>query len=210
MKINKSNVLVICIIFICFGCKKECTEYKLGDLTLYNPLKGDETVIYTDSAGKEVFFVGNGRNRWLNTGNENGKCNKVEIDDCFYWDSENDYSIFIRLAPTTFYQSAFLFIELADYRYNNNWHYTSTVYFNIPLDKDNLDVNQFYIDSLYVSNTIQYDVFAGVPDLDRTPTTKETLLDTVHPSMFYYNKQNGLVKVDSDDGTTWELKEIIY
>jgi len=209
MKILKSYILPIVILLICFGCKKKCTEYKLGELTQYNPLNGTETVMFADSSGNEYSFIGEGRSISTYSSDYMGECYNDEVDDCYFRDSEGDYKIFIRLVSTTFHDPAFIFIELSDYRFSESWHYKSFVKFNLPFDRNNLDDNQFYFDSLLVNNTMQYDVFAGVPELDRTPTTKETLLDTVHPSMFYYNKQNGLVKVDFDDGSSWELKEII-
>lgn len=35
---KKPYVLLIFAMLICFGCKKKCTEYNLGDLTYQNPL----------------------------------------------------------------------------------------------------------------------------------------------------------------------------
>ena len=192
----------------CFGCKKKCIEYKLGDLTRYNPLNGTEAVMFVDSSGNEYSFIGEGRGISIYSSDYMGECYKGEVDNCFFRDSEGKYQIKIGLRPTTFHNLAYIFIVLSDYRYSDRWHYDSRVDFNIPLDKNNLDDNQLYFDSLLVNNTMQYDIFAGVPDLDRIPTTKQTLLDTVHPSMFYYNKQNGLVKVDFDDGSSWELLKI--
>jgi hypothetical protein len=210
MKINYPFILLIFAMVFCFGCKKKCTENKLGDLTQYNPLNGTETVVFVDSSGNEYSFIGEGRRILIYSYDDSfGECYEVEGDNCYHQESDNKYRLRVGLRPFTFHDPAFMFIELADYRYNDRWHYDSRTDFNIPLDKNNLDENQFYFDSIIVNNRYQFDVFAGVPDLDRTPTTKETLLDTVHPSMFYYNKQNGLVKVDFDDGTTWELKEII-
>jgi hypothetical protein len=52
-------------------------------------------------------------------------------------------------------------------------------------------------------------VYVGNTILDRTPTTKEIMVDTIHPSIIYYNIEYGIVKVDFDDGSSWELKEII-
>ena len=206
----KPFVLLIFAMLICFGCKKECIEYKLGDLTQCNPLNGTETILFVDSLGNEYSFIGEGRRIIIYSSDYNGECYEIEGDNCIHQESENKYRLKIGLRPITFHDPAYLFIVLSDYRYNDKWHYDSRVDFNIPLDKNNLDDNQLYFDSLLVNNTIQYDVFAGVPDLHTTPTTKQTLLDTVHPSMFYYNNQSGLVKVDFDNGTTWELKEIIY
>jgi hypothetical protein len=199
---------MISAMIICFGCKKQCTEYKLGNLTQYNPLNGTETILFVDSSGNEYSFRGEGRRIIIYSSDYNGECYETEGDNCIHQESDNNYRFKIGLRPTTFHDPAYLFIVLSDYRYNNSWQYDSRVDFNIPLDKNNLDDNQYYFNSLLVNNTMQHDVFAGVPKLDRTPTIKEILLDTVHPSMFYYNKKNGLIKVDFDDGTSWELDHI--
>lgn len=200
------GILLVVFFLILLSCKEECDEYYLGSLKNMNPYNGNEVLIYNNSTGDDIIFNGNGRNNWLNTFDHNGECVKVEIDDCIYWDSEYDYRIIISLRPTTFYQSAYLSIDLSDYTYNESWHYRSLINFNIPLDKDNLDVDQFYYDSLLVNNTMQYDVFSAIPKLG---SAKEVLMDTIHPSMIYYNITSGLITVDFDDGSTWELKEII-
>lgn len=193
---------------ICFGCKKKCTEYKLGDLTIYNPLNGTETIMFVDSMGNEYSFVGEGRSILIYSTDYNGECYETEGDNCIHQESDNNYRIKIGLRPTSFHDPAYLSIVLSDYRYSESWHYKSLIKFNLPLDRNNLNDNQVYFDSLLVNYTMQYNVFAGVPNHTTTPTTKETRMDTVLPSMFYYNKQYGLIKVDFDDGSSWELNRI--
>ncbi len=202
-------LLLIFLLFCSYSCKESCTEYFIGGLTIYNPMSGNETLKYSDSTGAEIAFEGNGRNVWMTTSDYSGECYESENDDCIFWDSQGDYRFIIRIRPTTFHTDAYLSVEMSDYTYNDNWHYSSLVIFNLPLDKNNLADDQTFYDSLKVNNKMCYDVYAGTPKITTIPTLKSIELDTVLPSMLYYNSSSALVKVDFDDGSSWELKEIL-
>ncbi|MEE4257146.1 MAG: hypothetical protein V2I47_08915 [Bacteroidales bacterium] len=172
-------------------------------------MSGNETLKYFCSNGAEVTFEGNGRNVWVTTTDYGGECYESENDDCIFWDLQGDYRFIIRIRPITFHTDAHLSVEISDYTYSENWHYSSLVIFTLPLDKNNLADDQTYYDSLKVNGNMFYDVYAGTPKITTIPTIKSIEMDTVLPSILYYNSSSALLKVDFNDGSTWELKEIL-
>ena len=203
--------LILFVIFIAFtNCKEECSEYLLGDLVIFNPLNGNETLVFSDSDGIEYDFIGKGRRNWLNESDGYDGCDIEEMDNSTFSESSENYSIRLSVRPSTHYRSvADIVIYFLDYTYDDNHHYRSYISLDIPLDRNNLGVDQYYYDSLLIYNTVIYDIFAAVPQHSSAPTTKATLLDSIHPSLIYYNADYGVVKIDFDDSSSWELKEII-
>lgn len=194
------------MILLFSNCKKKCDEYLLGDLIYSNPLTGNETIVFYGTNEENIIFKGQGRRNYMNKSNENNQCRIVELDDCYFDEENKKYELLIHLSPTTDYQPAYLVLFFYDYTYNKFRHYTSKKsIFEIPLSKENLKPGQLYFDSLLVINQYYSDVFAGETDLDLVKSTK----DTIHPSMFYYATSHGIIKIDFDDGSSWELKEII-
>ncbi len=55
---------------------------------------------------------------------------------------------------------------------------------------------------------MQYDVFAATPSPYKSIQSKTAKDTIIKHSWLYYNIHGGLIKVDFDDGSTWELKEI--
>ena len=55
---------------------------------------------------------------------------------------------------------------------------------------------------------MQYNVLAATPKLYKSTVLNNGNDTIIEPSLIYYNIYNGLIKVDFDDGSTWELKEI--
>lgn len=190
------------------SCKENCTEYLLGNFKNTNPYIGTESLIFYMSNGDSLMFLGQGRRSWMNKNTEYD-CRIIEMDDCSFISNEANYGYIISLRPNTNHSDAEIRIIVNDYTYSDRWHYNSRSYFNLPLSSENLNPGQEYFDSLLVLDHYFYDVYASNTILDRTPTRKEMMKDTVHPSMIYYNIEYGIVKVDFDDGSTWELKEII-
>lgn len=177
-----------------------------------NPYSGSEVIRYSSSNGNDVVFIGQGRYTRMNTINADNRgeeCQKIEFDNCLFQDEQFLYDIIIFLRPTTKNVQAHMDLIFKNYSYNNkSVAYEYIVGYNIPLDKDNLRQDQYYYDSLQINNTMQYEVYAAVPDPYKSCQglyIKDTIIE---PIKFYYNIHNGLVKVDFDDGSTWELKEI--
>lgn len=209
MKYPKAITLVV-LLLILSSCKKKCEEYYLGSLIYMNPYNGNEVLKYHNSTGDDIIFIGQGRSTRMNTlqaSYSGDVCTSTEFDNCYFEEENNKYKLTISLRPTTDYQSAYLGLNLLDYTFNDYWHYNSRSLFNLPLKMESLKPGQSYFDSLLVLNKYFYNVFADEPELDTSPNKSNN--DTVHPSIFYYNTTHGLIKVDFDDGTSWELKEII-
>jgi len=201
------NFLLLFVIIAFTNCKEPCSEYLLGDLIIYNPLNGSETLILIDSDGVEYSFIGKGRRNWLSESEGYEGCEIIEMDNTVFSESNENYTIMINVRPSTYYRSVpDIVIYFMDYTYSASHHYRSHISLDIPLDKNNLGVDQYYYDSLLIQNTMAYDVFAAVP---QHSSAKEALLDTIHPSLIYYNADYGVVKIDFDDDSTWELKEIL-
>ena len=192
--------------FLLFSnCKKKCDESLLGDLIYTNPLTGNETIVFYGTNEENIIFKGQGRHTCMYETNYNNQCCMVETDDCHFDEENKKYKLLIHLSPNTDYQPANLVLFFRDYTYNAYWHYNSRSLFDLPLKVDGLKPGQSYFDSLLVLNRYFYNVFADEPELDTSKSTN----DTVHPSMFYYTTSHGIIKIDFDDGSSWELKEII-
>jgi hypothetical protein len=205
-------ISVILLLILVSSCKKKCNEYTLGSLTEMNPYTGNETLVFKKSNGEDIVFRGEGRNITINTvqpQNSGEECEKTEFDDCFFKEEDDLFQLNIKLRPTTYVSQSHMFLVLVDYRYNDLRPFDYRVWFNIPLDKDNIAEGQAYYDSLNIQSTTYYDVFTAETDYNLKYSVKQIAMDTIRPSLFYYNSQVGLLKMDFDDGSTWELKEIL-
>jgi hypothetical protein len=210
MNLKYTSFFIIALVLLGFqSCKEQCEEYFLGDLIYTNPYQGSETLIYYKSDGDSLIFKGQGRYNSVTKASRNNECYEIELDDCYFDDIHEKYKLVIRLRPATDHGVAEISLDVQDYFYSDRWHFNSKSYFNLPLSADNMKPDQEYFDSLLILNQYYYDVYVGSTILDRTPTTKENMADTIHPSFIYYNIELGIVKIDFDDGSTWELKEIL-
>ena len=197
------------------SCKENCTEYSLGNLIYSNPYSGSETIVFVKTDGDSLVFNGEGRYRSSARTEYTGDCYISEIDYCMFMESEGRYRIFLQLSPTSFHDPARMFLQVSDYTYNERWHYSSMVELLLPFSEENLIEDQLYFDSLMVIDKYYYNVYTSKTGLDRSPTRPPTSYippihsDTIHPSILYYTIDYGLIKVDFEDSTSWELKEII-
>lgn len=204
--------VVILLMILVSSCKKKCNEYLLGSLTNMNPYTGNETLVYYNSNGEDILFLGEGRDVTINTvqpQNSGEECEKTEWDNCYFDEEDELFQLRIKLRPTTDASHAHMFLVIGDYRYNDTRPFDYRVSFNIPLNKNNLNEGQAYYDSLDIQSTTHYDVFTAETEYYNKYGVKQVAMDTIRPSLFYYNSQEGLLKIDFDDGSTWELKEII-
>ena len=213
MKYPKAIIFVV-LLLILSSCKKKCEEYYLGSLIYMNPYNGNEVLNYHNSTGDDIIFIGQGRSTRMNTlqaSYSGDVCTSTEWDNCYFEEESKLFEIMIFLRPTTSNVHAHLDLILQNHSYIDSgyYDYQYQINFKMPLDKNNLGDDQSYYDSLFIYNTMQYDVFAATPRLFKSISLKEVLMEPIHPSQIYYNVHNGLVKVDFDDGSTWELKEIV-
>ena len=204
--------VVTLLIIVVSSCKKKCIEYSLGSLINMNPYTGNETLVFDNSNGEDVLFLGEGRNVTINTvqpQNSGEECEKTEFDNCYFDEEDELFQLRIKLRPTTNASQAHMFLVIVDYRYNDTRPFDYRVSFNIPLNKDNLKEGQAYYESLDIQGAVYYDVFTAKTEYYNKFSVKEIAMDTIHPSLICYNIHEGLLKIDFDDGSTWELKKII-
>lgn len=208
--IKRLFLIFLLPLFTLHGCKPELLgEYYLGDLVYTNPYGGYEDLLYLSTQGDSIVFLGNGRHR-----SKHKAYVSINSNDYYYW--EDDYTNFkevngefglrIKLA-TSQTNPPKLSISLSEFHSEQSKNFFSLSYFTLPLNEQNLRPEQWHYDSLYVLNCYYYNVFADSTDLFEY--TQKSISNLIHPSIFYYNTTHGLIKVDFDDGTSWELKEII-
>ena len=201
---KKPHFLFIILLLALTSCKEKCDEYLLGNLVYQNPYQGYETLVFIDSSGDSIFFEGRGRHVYTFQ-NQHPYCSSGEAEDCLFNEVDDKFTFYLHISPTTFHQDARLGITFQDHRYNEYHSFDTRFLFNVPLDKNNLKPGNAFIDSMLVLNKYYYDVFADEAGDDEL----KSKLDTVFPSMLYYNLTDGIIKIEFDDSTSWELKEII-
>lgn len=192
------------------NCKKSnlIGEYYLGDLIYSNPYEGTEVLVFKSSDGGEYSFHCQGRSRTTYENLVSVNSNDyyiVESDYTTFIDSTNEYRFGI-LLKTSRSRQAELGIGLSNYLLEKGDNYTSDSKFYLPLDKNNLKDGQEYYDSIAINGKFYYYVFSDQCELyfqsGNSSDTNQLL------SVVYYNTAQGLVKLDFNNGVTWELEEI--
>jgi hypothetical protein len=215
MKNNRYNNLFWILILSAFAiigsnCKKSnlIGEYYLGDLIYSNPYQGTEMLIYKSSDGKEYSFkcLSRSRTTYESTVSVNSNDYYItEHDYTYFIDSTNEYRFGIVL-KTNRYNQAEMGIGLSNYLLGKEDNYTSNSMFYLPLDKNNLKDGQEYHDSIAINGMFYYCVFSDQCELyfqsGNSSDTNQLL------SVVYYNTAQGLVKLDFNNGVTWEIEEI--
>ena len=74
--------------------------------------------------------------------------------------------------------------------------------FIIPLDTDYLKDSQGYLEKMTVLGTVCQSVFYDSLEVDTSSSGQKK------PIAFFYSKDAGLIRMDFQDGSSWELKEI--
>lgn len=216
MRLKSYIPCLFCVLLLFYlgGCQKTqiLGEYYLGDLYYQNPYNGYETLVFKSSEGTLITFTGTGR---ITTVYEQ----KISINSNDYYIQEKDY---MSLEGSDGNYSMGIGLESFGGHYKDpanigmGWrHYvldtlgnlTANSHFTIPLNKHILEADQMFYDSLLISNKVYYNVFSdetnqyigsGLP-----PDTSLAM-----PEFFYYNKTYGILKLDFNDGSTWELSHI--
>lgn len=202
-------VVVLLSLIIFEGCNKEIGEFLLGDLKNENPFTGTETLIYIDSNGDSIVFNGDGRYSELfhtepHYGKEDYYVN--EGDYCSFTELHEKYKISIYL-QSHLNTALEMQLRITDMVYPEGDTCNSYTYFNIPL-MENLWHTRFYLDTLFVLDRYYHNVFVDSSML-YSCTNKYNFGKLNKAVAIFYTTTDGIIKIDFEDDTSWELKEII-
>lgn len=201
LNINALLIFTLLTITVFYGCKKEIGEHLLGDLKKQNPYNGSETIVFIDSANSDsIVFLGNGRGSYRIHTPSSASIERYyvnEMDTCCFIEQNNNYRFYIYLA-SRYDEDGLIDISFIDD--NCKSHITSR---RIPLF-----VTHPYIDSLFVNDKYYYKVIVD-SSLLRQNAGENNCNNGVLPYSIYYTTTHGIIKIDFEDGTSWELKEII-
>jgi hypothetical protein len=209
-----SGIVFLVIFFSTLSCQKTQVlgEYHLGDLYYENPYNGYETLVFESSEGILFTFTGTGRKTSVYENKVSVNSNDyyvIEKDYMSLEDSDGNYSLGLGLTPYNGYRNepATIGMGWRDYVSDTQGSLTANSRFIIPLSKQNLESDQMFYDSMLVLNKIYYNVYADYTNQYRAGGV---LADTqfAMPEIFYYNRTDGILKIDFNDGSTWELQEI--
>jgi hypothetical protein len=204
------KIILICLLIpILLGCKKEIGEYLLGDLKRQNPYDGTETLLFISNSNDTIKFYGNGRYSKLfrsYSDDNSGNYYINESDECRFRSDDEDYELFIHISThkASGFQMGIEFIE----SYNPEQvtcEFRSVYHAQFSNYENN---NEYFLDSLFVNNQFYFDVFSD-SSLLVSSTPSHSNCYGLRPSVISYNITYGILKFDFDDGSAWELKEII-
>ena len=201
-------ILFISLITI-VSCNKEKGENLLGDLKNQNPYNGDETIIFLDDQGDSIVFYGDGRSSYLFESptsankryyyvNERDECNFTEKNKKFR------FSIYLTSRNKT---GALMDILLTKIDKENNAECSNINNggYILPL-LENYRNTKLFMDSLMVLNKYYYNVITDSGLLTHISGVCDTWNKVAR---LYYTTSHGIIKLDFEDGSTWELKQII-
>ena len=205
--IRKLLVFTALSIFL-FGCKKEIDEFLLGDFKKQNPYIGNETLIFINEIGETIVFDGEGRySETFRTESESNpkRYYTNELDKCVFESRNGDYKFEIVL--TTHKDRAFQ-MSIKIFRIINqpsHWCYCYSLYYQAL--QNYYGRQDMYLDSLQVLDKMYYDIM-----VDSSLSISTSLPDdSCHRfvSNLFYTTNNGIIRLDFDDDSIWELKEIL-
>ena len=205
----KRLFILFVLIFFMFSCNKDYEflgEYLLGSLVNTNPYSGTETLVFQSSEGKEVLFLGNGRSRTKHEAvayrnNYTEDTYEYETDECKFSETNGKYEFKIHMKSSY----DFICTMVILFYPSKSTNYSSCVYsswYDLPLLKDNLKSDQFYIDSLLVLDKYYYNVIGA--KVDNRYCSNGTLSKYI-----YYNITHGILKIDLPDNSSLEFKKIM-
>ncbi len=205
--IRKLLVFTALSIFL-FGCKKEIDEFLLGDFKKQNPYIGNETLIFINEIGETIVFDGEGRySETFRTESESNpkRYYTNELDKCVFESRNGDYEFEIVL--TTHKDRAFQ-MSITIFRIINqpsHWCYCYSLYYQAL--QNYYGRQDMYLDSLQVLDKMYYDIMVDSSLSISTYFPDDSCHRFV--SNLFYTINNGIIRLDFDDGSTWELKEIL-
>lgn len=183
----------------CTVCKL-AEDQRLTDVQKeQNPFKGYEKVIY--SAGDSMIeFTATERKNWTEEYNVSvSSCDwgLMEFDNLTLSGNYYDISLNIR-------ESRYYYLTLSD---SINEIYLSS---KLLIDKNNGSISNYseFINELNVNNTTYSDIYK---DTLIQHNAAPDIPDSINYATYlYYSTEYGIVKFDFSDGSSWELKEIIW
>lgn len=197
--------LLVLAVFLS-GCKKR-GEYLLGSLKNENPYSGNETIIFLDDQGDSVIFYGDGRSSYLFESPTSANKNYYyvnERDECKFIEKNNDCQFMINLT-TRSESSALMDIIFTQIDEDIGGECSSINYkgigYRLPLLEHYKDTD-LYMDSLNIQNTYYHNVFA---DSEIIYNVNYGCSDWNKVTCMYYTTSYGLIKLDFEDGSSWEL-----
>ena len=209
-RIFKVLMFIAGIAFIFSGCNKEKGEYLLGDLKNQNPYSGSETIIFLDNQGDSIIFYGDGRSSYLfeSPTSANKRYYYInERDECKFIEKNNNYQFMIYLT-TRSKSSAFMDIIFTQIDEVLGGECSSINYggsgYRLPL-MEHYKNTDLYMDSLNVQNTYYYNVIADSGLLTKVSGVCDAWNKV---KCLYYTTSEGIIKLEFENGNTWQLKSI--
>jgi hypothetical protein len=193
------SLLILLLLFT------SCRPALLGEFLLTDeeksavPFKGTEAVTYLHNDSIISLTCDYRKDTtWQGTGG-------VNTNDFYIWESDKtkfegeNYTIFYSLQSRWEWISNDFFSVTWHDKVNNLY---ANSYFILPLDTDYLDYSQGYLEQMTVLGTDYHSVFYDslVADTASPVLTK--------PIALFYSKEAGLIRLDFQDGSSWQLKEI--
>ncbi len=212
ININVFLLLALLAVTVFYGCrKKEIGKYHLGDLKNQNPFTGHETLVFINNDDDSIVFFGNGRYSEIfhtkpNTSQE--RYYENERDLCSFVEKDNNYELLIDLQTHLgdVSQMYLRFIEILQFNNETCTYYTTRLN-KLPLSELPWQKGH-YIDSLNVLNKYYYDVYAD-SSLLTDGSGNFSCSNLNQATAIFYTTTHGIIKIDFEDGTSWELKEVI-
>ena len=185
--------------FLC--CRHKIVEEQLlTDIQKdQNPFRGYEKIIYY-AGDSTIVFTGTGRNNWTEEYDvDENYCEYglIEFDKLKY--NGNSFSISLNMQESKYYD-----LTIGD---------TVTDYYfctRLIIDKTDGSISNYdeLIEKLYVNNIPYFNIYKDT--LDGNYLTIDMPDSIKHATYLYYSTKYGIVKFDFSDGSTWELKEIVW
>jgi hypothetical protein len=191
--------LVIFMEISCDNCEPASQFLLTEQQKKQNPFKGFEKIIF-NSGDSTIEFNGTGRNnRIMEYEFHTSHCDRsfreydeLNFSSTFYevyfkMQGQNSFSIFFNDSIRDVFVESWFYVESDP---NKNSGYAELI------DTLNIDGTQFF--NIYKDTLYQNYSMPDFPD------------SLKHATYLYYSINYGIVKFDFSDGSTWELKEIVW
>lgn len=131
----------------------------------------------------------------------------INTNDYYIWETDNtffeneDYKLWYSLDTKTVWYTHDRFGIVWQDKVIDQY---AVAGFILPLDTDYLEDNQGFLEQLTIQGKDYRSVFYDLEEIDSSST------GIMKPYAFYYTKEAGLIRLDFQDGSSWELKEIVW
>jgi hypothetical protein len=203
--INNINLFLLFIFLIisCTSCLKDrlLGEYYLTEeMKAQIPYKGNETIIFKSDSNNFIELVAGNRENEIAKryiGNQESDYELWEIDHICLLNEYYNLSLWMNADRYEPKGIAF------DFEYLNGKYFFSGN-FGLFLNDSVTTV----LDSIYINGTWFHHIYYDTMTYYHDQPFPESLEQ--YPIKSYYSKTFGVVKIDFSDGSTWELKEIVW